>query len=98
MKALEAPVAMTDKQVTNAMKKRDRLLAEIKLMQEEADSIKAKLTAYLGGRDCIENDSFRLYNTEYTRPSVNTAALKADGLYDKHKRETVSHRFGYSYK
>lgn len=88
----------SERQVVNALRKADRLKAEIKAMQDEVEAIRARVLSYLGDRNEVETDSFRVYNTPYTRRSIDSAKLKAAGLYEQYCTTTPAHRFGYTLK
>lgn len=71
------------------------LLAEIKALQEQADAIKAELIAEMDVRkqDAVSAGAFTIRYTAYESSRVNTARLKADGLYDQYSSKQTALRF-----
>ena len=59
------------------------ILAEIKALQEQADAIKAELIAEMDTRqaEAVAAGAFTIRYSAYESSRVNTAQLKADGLY-----------------
>ena len=98
MATTKAIALTSERQVVNALRKADRLKAEIKAMQDEVEAIRARVLAFMGERAEVETNAFRVYNTPYTRRSIDSAKLKAAGLYDQYCTTTPAHRFGYTLK
>lgn len=71
------------------------LLAEIKQLQEMADSIKAELIAEMDARkvDAVEAGSYTVRYIAYESSRVDTKALKAAGLYDQYSNKSTAVRF-----
>ena len=60
------------------------ILAEVKALQEQADALKAEL---------IAAGAFTIRYTVYESSRVNTAQLKADGLYEQYSSKQTALRF-----
>ena len=71
------------------------ILAEIKALQEQADAIKAELIAEMDVRqaDAVAAGAFTIRYTAYESSRVNTARLKADGLYEHYRSKQTALRF-----
>ena len=71
------------------------ILAEIKSLQEQADAIKADLIAEMDARqkEAVAAGAFTIRYTAYESSRVNTARLKADGLYDLYSCKQTALRF-----
>lgn len=71
------------------------ILAEIKALQEQADAIKADLIAAMDARqeDAVIAGAYTIRYTAYESSRVNTAKLKADGLYEQYSTRQTALRF-----
>lgn len=71
------------------------ILAEIKALQEQADAIKAELIAEMDARkkDAFSAGMYIIRYTAYESSRVNTAKLKADGLYEQYSSKQTALRF-----
>lgn len=71
------------------------ILVEIKALQEQADAIKAELIAEMDARqaDAVAAGAFTIRYTAYESSRVNTARLKADGLYEQYSSKQTALRF-----
>lgn len=71
------------------------LQAEIKQLQEQAEAVKADLIAEMDAQkaDTLPAGPFTVRYTVYESTRVNTAALKAAGLYDQFSSKATALRF-----
>ena len=71
------------------------ILAEIKALQEQADAIKAELIAEMDARQAEADaaGAFTIRYAAYESSRVNTAQLKADGLYEQYSSKQTALRF-----
>ena len=71
------------------------ILAEIKALQEQADAVKATLTAEMDARqaDTVHAGEYTIRYTAYETTRVDTAKLKASGLYDQYSAKATALRF-----
>ena len=71
------------------------ILAEIKALQEQADALKAELIAEMDARqaEAVAAGAFTIRYTAYESSRVNTAKLKADGLYEQYSSKQTALRF-----
>lgn len=71
------------------------ILAEIKALQEQADAIKSELIAEMDNRqaDAVTAGAFTIRYTAYESSRVNTAQLKAAGLYEQYSSKQTALRF-----
>ena len=71
------------------------LQAEIKAMQEQADALKAAMIAELDAQkaDSINAGEYTIRYTIYESTRVDTAKLKASGLYDSYSTSSTALRF-----
>lgn len=71
------------------------ILAEIKALQEQADAIKAELIAEMDARkeDAVAAGAFTIRYAAYESSRINTARLKADGLYEQYSSRQTALRF-----
>lgn len=67
----------------------DMLEAQIKELKALADTRKAELKAELDERkvDMVDTGVNRVWYDGYTKKTLDTKAIKADGLYDKYTKE-----------
>jgi len=72
-----------------------RVLSEIKALQDEADAIRAELVAEMDARkvDAVTAGAFTVRYSAYQSTRVDTAKLKADGLYDQYSSKQTALRF-----
>ena len=71
------------------------ILAEIKALQDQADAIKAELIAEMDARqqDAVAAGEYTIRYTVYESSRINTAQLKADGLYAQYSSKQTALRF-----
>ena len=71
------------------------IMAEIKALQEQADAIKAELIAEMDARqaEAVAAGAFTIRYAAYESSRVNTAQLKADGLYEQYSSKQTALRF-----
>ena len=71
------------------------ILAEVKALQEQADALKAELIAEMDARqaEAVAAGAFMIRYTAYESSRVNTAQLKADGLYEQYSSKQTALRF-----
>lgn len=69
--------------------------AEIKALQEMADALKAELVAEMDERkqDAVTAGEYTVRYIPYESSRVNTAKLKADGLYTQYSVKQTALRF-----
>ena len=82
---------MTNATINAKITEMNLLEAQIKELKAVADSIKADLKAELDDRkvDMIDTGINHVFYEAYSKKSVDTKALKADGLYDKYAKDSV---------
>ena len=67
----------------------DALTKEIKELESSAESYKEQLMTYMATHDTkIKSNSYRYQLTKTARKSVDSDALKKDGLYDKYLKDS----------
>ena len=71
------------------------ILAEVKALQEQADAIKAELIAEMDARqaEAVAVGAFTIRYTAYESSRINTARLKAAGLYEQYSSKQTALRF-----
>ena len=86
---------MSINDMENRAREYREILAEIKALQEQADAIKADLIAEMDARqqDAVSAGAYTIRYTVYESSRVNTARLKADGLYDQYSSKQTALRF-----
>lgn len=87
-------------QIDNRIKKLMRFEAEVKLMNDEIDRIKAELKASMGDRERIETDNYRLNYPFRVSRGLDQKALKKEHpeFWEMFPKVTESRPFTYSVK
>lgn len=82
---------MNNTQINAKVTEMNLLEAQIKELKALADSIKADLKAELDERkvDMIDTGINHIFYEVYSKKTVDTKALKADGAYDKYAKESL---------
>ena len=82
---------MTNTTINAKVTEMNLLEAQIKELKALADSIKADLKAELDERkvDMIDTGINHIFYEVYSKKTVDTKALKADGVYDKYAKESL---------
>ena len=86
---------MSTQEMESRITEYKELLAEAKQLQEMAEAIKAQLIAEMDHRkeDAIQAGPYTMRYVAYETTRVNTAKLKAAGLYDDFSSKTTALRF-----
>jgi len=86
---------MTDTQIDAKVTEIELLEAQIKELKALADSAKADLKAELDERkvDMVDTGLHRVFYEAYEKSTVDTKALKADGLYEQYSKKSTNLMF-----
>ena len=86
---------MSTTDLTAAAREYRIIQADIKALQEQADALKAAMIAELDTRkaDTLEAGEFTIRHTVYESTRVDTAKLKASGLYEVYSTSGTALRF-----
>ena len=88
---------MSRTELTGKAKDYREIMAMIKELQDEADTIKAVITAEMEpqGADTLQADIFTIKWTEYTTKRIDTTRLKKDypGIAAEFTKATTARRF-----
>ena len=86
---------MTNLQIDAKVTEIELLEAQIKELKALADSAKADLKAELDERkvDMVDTGLHRVFYEAYEKSTVDTKALKADGLYEKYSKKSTNLMF-----
>jgi Phage-related protein, predicted endonuclease len=88
---------MTNIEITTKAKEYKELQNFIKQLQDEADTIKASITAEMEAQsvDTVATDLFTIRWTEYQTNRLDSTKLKAEhaDLYSQYSKTTTARRF-----
>jgi predicted phage-related endonuclease len=88
---------MTNIEITAKAKEYKELTQFIKQLQDEADALKAAITANMEAQnvDTLETDLFTIRWTEYQTNRLDSAKLKAEhaDIYSQYSKTTTARRF-----
>ena len=86
---------MNNNQINAKITQIELLEAQIKELKALADASKAELKAELDERkvDMVDTGIYHIFYEAYAKKTVDTKALKADGLYDKYSKESTNLMF-----
>jgi len=86
---------MTNVQIDAKITEIELLEAQIKELKAIADSAKSELKAELDERkvDVVDTGIHRVFYEVYEKSTVDTKALKADGLYEKYSKKSCNMMF-----
>lgn len=82
---------MNNTQINAKVTEMNLIEAQIKELKAIVDSLKAELKDEMDERkvDCIDTGINRIFYEVYAKKTVDTKALKADGMYDKYAKESL---------
>lgn len=85
---------MTNELVNQKVIEREEILAQIKVLQAEADKITADLKSEIDSRkvDCLETDTFNLFYLLQSKHTFNSRKFKAENpeLHEKYCEDKVN--------
>jgi predicted phage-related endonuclease len=86
---------MSTVELTSTARDYRQILAEIKALEEQADGLKQTMIREMDSRNAEELSAgeFTIRWSLYESSRIDTAAIKAAGLYDQYSKKTVSTRF-----
>ena len=86
---------MTNLQIDAKITEIELLEAQIKELKAIADSAKSELKAELDVRkvDSVDTGIHRVFYEVYEKSTVDTKALKEDGLYEKYSKKSCNTMF-----
>ena len=86
---------MSTIELTTKAREYREIQAEIKSLQEQADALKADMISELDTRkaDTLQAGEYNIKYTLYESRRVDTAKLKAAGLYDAYSSTSTALRF-----
>ncbi len=86
---------MTNTQINAKVTQIELLEAQIKELKALVDASKAELKAELDERriDMLDTGIYHIFYEVYEKKTVDTKALKADGMYEKYSKSTTNLMF-----
>jgi len=88
---------MSTPELTDAARQYREVQVFIRELQDEADELKAQITAEMEyrGVDTLQADIFTIKHTAYTTNRIDTTALREDmpAVAARYTRTTTAHRF-----
>ena len=71
------------------------LQAEIKALQEQADAVKQTIIAEMDARkaESVQAGEYTIRYAAYQTTRIDTARIKADGLYERYSASSTALRF-----
>lgn len=86
---------MNNTQINAKVTQIELLEAQIKELKALADASKAELKAELDERkaDMLDTGIYHIFYEAYEKKTVDTKALKADGLYEKYSKASTNLMF-----
>ena len=86
---------LNNNQINAKITQIELLEAQIKELKAIVDSTKGELKAELDERklDMVDTGIYHIFYEAYEKKSIDTKALKADGLYDKYSKTNTNLMF-----